>query len=136
MCVEHMVATGVDVHRMEVTASVRIWRRREETEVCTRTLSALFTGLMTIIARFREPGVSGVAMETTSKFREWIHNGFREAGIKVSDLDGRHVRLITGWKIDDSDSRWPACVRQSDPGLPSLIHEKIWRDLQKLTRYR
>ena len=55
MHVIHVRAAGLDVHKMQITATVRLARRGADAQMRTRTFSALPSGLEALCKRHGDP---------------------------------------------------------------------------------
>ncbi len=73
-------AAGTDVHRMQVTATVRTARKDAGAEVRTRGSGALPGGPATLAGRRRDRGVTAAATEGAGVCRETACDTVAEAG--------------------------------------------------------
>jgi len=135
--VYHPQAAGLDVHKMQVTATVRRPRADGQGFECeTREFSALPSGLLQLVMWLVYCKVSGVAMEATGIFWEQVYDRVRAAGLQVLVPHAQHVKQLQGRKTDRSDSEWLARVSQFQLALSSLVLSKPFRDWRQLSRYR
>ena len=82
--VDHARAAGLDVHKMQITALVRLCTPgADEPQVETRTFEALAGGLDAMVARLRERSVDTAVMEGTGVY--WLAplEALEAAGIRV-----------------------------------------------------
>ena len=132
----HPRAAGLDVHKMQVTASVRLARPGTEAEVFTRTFSALPSGLRELVAWLLEHQVTAAVMEATGVYWEAPFEVLEEAGIPVQLMNAQQVKQIRGRKTDIGDSAWLATICQFGLGSPSMIPPARFRRLRKVSRLR
>ncbi len=133
----HSHAAGLDVHKMQITASVRLCEHAGESPRCdTRSFSALPDGLGQMRGWLREHQVQAAAMEATGIYWQRPYDVLREAGIEVSLHHAHQIKQLRGRKTDIQDSRWLARVCQFGLGSPSFVPDKQFRDLRELSRGR
>ena len=136
MQVRHAAAAGLDVHKMQVTATVRTHAGREAPVVETREFSALASGLFLLVQWLLSLRVSGAVMEATGVYWEKVYDILSDAGLDVMVVNARHVKQIKGRKTDIADSVWLSRICQFGLASPSLVLPKFFRDLRGLSRYR
>ncbi len=102
--VMHPRAAGIDVHKMQVTATVRIARESADAEIHTREFSALPSGLAALAGWLRGHGVTAAAMEGTGVYWETVYDAVAGTGATPLLLHAQHVRQIKGRKTDVADS--------------------------------
>ena len=136
MEVRHPVAAGLDVHKMQITATVRTHAGREGPLVETREFSALASGLALLVQWLLGLRVSGAVMEATGVYWEKVYDILSDAGLDVMVVNAQHVKQIKGRKTDIADSVWLSRICQFGLGSPSLVLPKSFRDLRGLSRYR
>ena len=136
MAVRHPVAAGLDVHKMQITASVRIWSGAAMPDIHTEVFSALASGLVLLVQWLLGLRVSGAVMEATGIYWEKVYDVLCDAGIDVQVVNAQHVKQLKGRKTDIADSIWLSRICQFAMASPSLILPKIFRDLRGLSRYR
>ena len=134
--VVHARAAGLDVHKMEVTATVRLCGADGSPVSETRRFEALPAGLRELAGWLAGHGVSAAAMEGTGVYWEAPHDALAEAGIEVQLLHAQQVKQLRGRKTDIADSRWLARVCQFGLGLPSFVPPRALRELRVLSRHR
>ena len=134
--VVHARAAGLDVHKMEITATVRLSGAGGPPAAETRRFEALPSGLRELAGWLRGHGVSAAAMEGTGVYWEAPHDALAEAGIEVQLLHAQQVRQLRGRKTDIADSRWLARVCQFGLGQPSFVPAREFRELRVLCRHR
>jgi len=136
MHVIHARAAGLDVHKMQITATVRVARPGTEAEVFTRQFSALPSGLAALVEWLRAHQVSAAVMEGTGVYWEAPYQALEHAGIEVLLVHAQHVKQIKGRKTDIADSVWLARICQFGLCAPSLVPPARFRALRKVSRMR
>lgn len=132
----HPCAAGIDVHKMQVTATVRIARGKADAEIHTREFSALPRGLSELADWLRDHGATAAAMEGTGVYWEAVFDTVAGAGIKPLLLHAQHVKQLKGRKTDVADSIWLARVCQFGLCSPSMVPPKAFRELRRVARAR
>ena len=110
--VVHARAAGLDVHKMETTATVRLCVNAGEPVCETRRFDALAGGLAGLSAWLCAHRVEAATMEATGVYWETPWDALTEAGIEVQLLHAQQVKQLRGRKTDIEDSRWLARVCQ------------------------
>lgn len=128
-------AAGLDVHKMQITASVRLCGR-DGPQAATRQFSALRDGLRGLWAWLLSHGVSAAAMEGTGIFWKAPFEALEEAGIQPILYHARFVKQIKGRKSDVADSLWLARICQFGLCQASYVPPRRFRQLRQLSRYR
>ena len=137
MNVVHSCAAGLDVHKLSITASVRVWKGcGEDGEVATRTFPAAARGFREMADWLSGCKVTAAAMEATGIYWEAPLDALEAAGIRPLLLNAQHVKQIRGRKTDVGDSVWLARVCQFGLARPSLVLPKRYRELRALSRHR
>ncbi len=130
-------AAGLDVHKMCITAAVRLCEAGGgPARTAVREFSALPDGLRAMTDWLRGHGVTAAAMEGTGVYWKAPFEALEEAGIHADLLHAQHVRQIRGKKTDTNDSLWLARICQFGLALPSYVPPRLFRQLRQLTRYR
>ena len=131
--VVHARAAGLDVHKLEIAATVRLCAA----PTCeTRRFSALASGLKTLVAWLTGHRVEAAAVEATGVLRQGPWRALDAAGIDVQLLNAQHVKQLRGRKTDVEDSRRPARVCRFGLGRPGFVPSAAFRDLRSLSRHR
>ena len=137
MHVVHPRAAGLDVHKMEITATVRLCSPEGgDPDTETQAFSTLESGMRGLVAWLRGHGVTGAAMEATGIYWELPYDALEDAGIRVDLLHAQHVKQIKGRKTDVADSMWLARICQFGLAAPSLVLPREFRRLRVLSRHR
>ena len=130
-------AAGLDVHKMCITAAVRLCEAGGgPARTAVREFSALPDGLRGMTDWLRGHGVTAAVMEGTGVYWKAPFEALEEAGIRADLLHAQHVRQIRGKKTDTNDSLWLARICQFGLALPSYVPPRLFRQLRQLTRYR
>ena len=135
--VVHARAAGLDVHKMQITASVRLCTPGAgEPQIETCTFEALASGLDAMVAWLRERCVDAAVMEGTGIYWLAPFEALEAAGIPATLVNARQVKQLKGRKTDVADSVWLARVCQFGLATPSHVPPKTFREVRVLTRYR
>ena len=134
--VVHARAAGLDVHKMEITATVRLCGPVGVPACETRRFTALPCGLRDLAGWLCGHEVSAAAMEGTGVYWEKPYDVLEDAGIEVQLLHAQQVKQLRGRKTDIGDSRWLARVCQFGLGRPSFVPPREFRGLRVLSRHR
>ena len=132
----HARAAGLDVHKMQITATVRLARPDDEAETHTRSFSALPSGLGELTRWLLDHQVSAAVMEATGVYWEVVFDALDSAGITPILVHAQHVKQIKGRKTDIADSVWLARICQFGLCTPSFVPPAAFRDLRKVSRQR
>ena len=135
--VVHPRAAGLDVHKMQITVSIRICAPGGgEPQLETRTFDALASGLDEMVAWMLDRRIDGAVMEGTGIFWLAPFEALEAAGIPVMLVNAHQVKQLKGRKTDVADSVWLARVCQFGLASPSYVPPKAFREIRVLTRYR
>ena len=132
----HACAAGLDVHKMQITATVRLARPGAEAETHTRTFSALPGGLGELTRWLLDYQVSAAVMEATGVYWESVFEALESAGIEPILVHAQHVKQLKGRKTDIADSVWLARICQFGLCAPSFVPPADFRALRKVSRQR
>lgn len=126
---------GLDVHKAQVTACVRVpgpdGERVQHLEQFTTTVRGLLV-LRDWLAAHR---VSHVVMEATGVYWKPVWHVL-EDDFSLMLVNARHVKQVPGRKTDVSDAAWLCQLAEAGLLAPSFVPPKPIRDLRSLTRYR
>ncbi len=135
--VVHARAAGLDVHKLQITAAVRLCEPVQPEPRCeTRSFSTLPNGLRQLRSWLLEHQVQAAAIESTGIYWTRPLDLLNEAGIEVKLYHPQQVKQLRGRKTDIQDARWLARVCQFGLGRTSYVPSKFFRDLRQLSRYR
>ena len=129
-------AAGLDVHKMEITATVRLCEGEGEPVVETCCFSTLPSGLEEMVAWLSGHGVEAAVMEGTGVYWQAPFEALEVGGIEAILVHARRVKQLKGRKTDVADSVWLACVCQFGLCTPSHVPPQPFRELRALSRQR
>ena len=129
-------AAGLDVHKMEITATVRLCEGEGEPVVETRCFSTLPSGMEEMVAWLIGHGVEAAVMEGTGVYWMAPFEALEEAGIEAILVHAQQVKQLKGRKTDVADSVWLACICQFGLCTPSHVPPQPFRELRSLSRQR
>ena len=135
MHVAHARAAGLDVHKMQITASVRLCEPGGLL-AATRQFNALPGGLRDLTRWLREHRVTAAAMEGTGIFWKAPFEALEDAGIEPLLLHAAFVKQVRGRKTDIADSLQLAGICQFGLCRPRYVPPRAFRQLRQLSRYR
>ncbi len=130
-------AADIDVHKMEVTASVRLCEPGQpDASMATRTFGTHPSALRDLTDWLHGQRVEAATMEGTGIY--WIapFRALEEAGIRPTLVHAQHVQQIKGRKTDCQDSIWLARVCQFGLARPSHVPPRAFAELRQQCRYR
>ena len=123
-------AAGLDVHKMQITAAVRICEAGGgPARVAVREFSALPNGLRAMTDWLLEHSVTVAALESTGVYWKAPLEALEDAGIQPARHHAEHVRQIRG-KKRANDSLWLARVCQFGLASPSHVPPRRFRQLR------
>ena len=130
-------AAGLDVHKMRITAAVRLCEAGGgPARTAVREFSALPHGLRAMTDRLLSHRVAAAAMESTGVCWKAPFEALEDADIPPLLFHARHVKQIRGKKTDVSDSLRLARICQFGLAMPSHVPPRRFRRLRRLTRFR
>ena len=132
----HARAAGLDVHKMQITATVLIALPGSQPRSTTRTFSALPSGVRALVGWLVGEEVTAAVLEATGIYWEAPYEALEEAGMEPILVQAQHVKQIKGRKTDVADSVWLARICQFGLGSPSMIPPPLFRRLRKVSRLR
>ena len=110
--VVHTRAAGLDVHKMQITASIRTQDGVAPPAVTTREFSALPDGLVALSSWLHERNVEAALMGATGIYWLAPFEALEDAGVPVMLVNDRQVKQIKGRKTDVDGSRGTAAVSE------------------------
>lgn len=125
---------GLDVHKAQVTATVRIVEGREVRQD-TQTFGTTTRGLLALHDWLVSWQVTRVGMEATGVYWKPVYYALEDS-FQTWLLNAQHLRNVPGRKTDVADSAWIAQLVAHGLVRPSFVPEKRIRELRDLTRYR
>ena len=132
----HPRAAGLDIHKVQITATVRIARAGKDADIQTRQFSAFPIGIGELVEWLKEHRVSAAVMEGTGIYWEAPFEALEEAGITPILVHAQHVKQIKGRKTDIADSIWLARICSFGLCSSSMVPPRAFRSLRKVSRMR
>ena len=126
---------GLDVHKKNVTACVRILDDAGRVDATTRTFQTMTDELRMLRDWLKAQGVTHVAMESTGVYWKPILN-LLEFDFDILLCNARHVKNVPGRKTDVKDCEWLAQLLQFGLLTGSFIPGRRQREERDLTRTR
>jgi transposase len=128
-------AAGLDVHKAQVTACVRVpgGGRQRAQEVAE--FQATVRGLLALRDWLKAHRVTQVAMEATGVYWKPVW-AILEDEFDCLLVNARHVKQVPGRKTDVSDAAWLCQLLEAGLLARSFVPPKPIRALRNLTRYR
>lgn len=129
-------AGGLDVHKEQVTACVRVpggdgRSRRQEVQEFKTTVR----GLLAMADWLRAHGVTDVAMEATGVYWRPVW-AVLEGEFELLLCNAAHVKNVPGRKTDVGDAQWLCQLLEFGLLRGSLVPPRPVRELRELTRRR
>jgi transposase len=128
-------AGALDVHKVSVTACVRVGSQRGRREEHIAQFSTTVQGLLGLRDWLAAHRVTQVAMEATGVYWKPVW-AILEDDFELMLVNARHVKQVPGRKTDVSDAAWLCRLLEAGLLRASLVPPKPMRDLRDLTRYR
>ena len=130
-------AAGIDVHKMSVTASVRLCEPGlADPLVATDAFDTDPRSLASMCGWLCGHGVTAACMEGTGVYWLAPYRALEDAGIRAELVHAQHVKQLKGRKTDVADSVWLARVCQLGLAQPSFVPSREFAELRQLCRYR
>jgi transposase len=126
---------GLDVHKAQVTACVRVPRAGGGREQQLAEFSTTVAGLVALRDWLEAHRVREVAMEATGVFWKPVWAVLEDA-FELTLCNPRHIKQVPGRKTDVSDAAWLAQLMEAGLLRASFVPPKPIRQLRDLTRYR
>lgn len=130
-------AAGLDIHKMQITASVRLCMPGKPQPLsATAEYPTHPQGLAALVAWLRGHGVTAATMESTGVYWYAPYQALQRAGIRAELVHAQHVKQIRGRKTDVQDSLWLARICQLGLARPSYVPPAAFGALRQQCRYR
>lgn len=126
---------GLDVHKRDVKACVRIMDAAGNVDSTTRTFGTMTDDLRNLRDWLKAQRVDQVAMESTGVYWKPVCN-LLEDDFSLLLCNARHVKQVPGRKTDVKDCEWLAKLHQHGLLRGSFIPSRKLRELRDLTRTR
>ena len=128
-------AAGLDVHKAQVTACVRVPGRGRERAQEIAEFQTTVRGLLSLRDWLKAHRVTQVAMEATGVYWKPVW-AILEDEFDCLLVNARHVKQVPGRKTDVSDAGWLCQLLEAGLLRRSFVPPKPIRALRNLTRYR
>ena len=128
-------AAGLDVHKAQVTACVRVPGQGRERAQEVAEFQTTVRGLLALRDWLKAHRVSQVAMEATGVYWKPVW-AILEDEFDCLLVNARHVKQVPGRKTDVSDAIWLCQLLEAGLLRRSFVPPKPIRALRNLTRYR
>jgi transposase len=128
-------AAGLDVHKAQVTACVRVPGLGGERAQQVAEFQTTVRGLLSLRDWLHAHAVTQVAMEATGVYWKPVW-AILEDEFDCLLVNARHVKQVPGRKTDVSDAAWLCQLLEAGLLARSFVPPKPIRALRNLTRYR
>ena len=126
---------GLDVHKAQVTACVRVPAAGGAREQQVAEFASTVRGLVALRDWLEAHRVRHVAMEATGVYWQPVWQVLEDA-FELILVNARHVKQVPGRKTDVSDAAWICQLMEAGLLRGSFVPPKPQRALRTLTRYR
>ena len=126
---------GLDVHKAQVTACVRVPAPGGEREQHLAQFQTTVRGLVALRDWLEAHRVRQVAMEATGVYWQPVWHVLEDV-VELTLCNARHVKQVPGRKTDVSDAAWICQLMEAGLLRGSFVPPKPQRALRTLTRYR
>jgi len=126
---------GLDVHKAQVTACVRVPDAAGRREPHLAEFATTVAGLVALRDWLAAHRVTHVAMEATGVYWQPVWH-ILEDDVELTLCNARHVKNVPGRKTDISDAQWLCQLMEAGLLRGSFVPPKPQRQLRMLTRYR
>jgi transposase len=126
---------GLDVHKAQVTACVRVPTPGGGREQQLAEFQTTVRGLVALRDWLEAHRVTHVAMEATGVYWQPVWHVLEDV-VELTLCNARHVKQVPGRKTDVSDAGWLCQLMEAGLLRGSFVPPKPQRALRTLTRYR
>jgi len=126
---------GLDVHKVSVSACIRVWEEDGKLHQEVRTFPTDGAGLMALRDWLQAHRITIAAIEATGVYWKPVYYALEEV-LKVVLVNAAHVKQVPGRKTDVADCVWLAQLLEHGLLQASFIPPQPIRDLRDLTRHR
>lgn len=132
------VAVGIDVHRDELSVSVRHRRAGMADRLDTKKFETFHDGLTAMTTWLKEQGAEVVGLESTGVYWQPVVRAIQSSlpQAVVWLVNPAQVKKVPGRKTDVSDSQWLSKLVMYGLVSPSFLAPVELQELRKLTRHR
>lgn len=134
MKVKHKRCAGLDVHKKEVVACLRLVTRGKASHE-VRRFPTTTRGLMEMADWLEAGGCRIVAMEATGVYWKPVWH-ILEGHFELVLANAAHIKGVPGRKSDTNDAMWIADLLAHDLIRPSFVPPQPIQELRDLTRTR
>lgn len=127
---------GLDVHKKNVVACVRITSPQGKAQDTIRTFGTMTDDLLALADWLRQQQITHVAMESTGVLWKPIWNILEGDEFELLLVNARELKQVPGRKSDVKDSQWIAQLLACGLLRSSFVPQRDQRDLRDLTRQR
>jgi transposase len=127
---------GLDVHKMQVTATVLLEHADGSLEEITRQFGTFHTECLALAEWLNGLDIELAVMESTGIYWKSIFTTLEEARLNIYVVNARHAKQVPGRKTDVKDSQWLVSLARFGLLRPSFIPPLDLRQLRLVTRYR
>jgi transposase len=135
MDITHERCAGLDVHKANVVACIRVAGEGARPRSLVRTFGTATRDLEALAKWLASEEVTHVAMESTGVYWKPVWN-ILEDGFDLLLCNARDVKQVPGRKTDVKDCEWLAGLLQHGLLPRSFVPPREQRDLRDLCRYR
>jgi len=135
MEVMHEHVAGLDVHKANVVACVRIQTGRQVKREC-RTFATTTDGLLALLTWLAECRCSRVAMEATGVYWMPVWKILSDGDFELIVANAAHIKNVPGRKTDLNDAMWIADLVACGLIRASFVPEEEMQELRSLMRTR
>lgn len=130
-------AAGLDIHKMQIAASVRLCEPGAQQPLsATAEYPTHPQGLAALVAWLRGHGVTVATMESIGFYCHACFQALRGAGIRAEPVHAQHVKQIRGRKTDVQDSLGLARICQLGLARSSYAPPTAFGALRQQCRFR
>lgn len=127
---------GLDVHKRQVVACVRVPGGSTKGRGLVKTFGTTTPELLDLLAWLTEHGVEKVAMESTGVYWRPVYHVLEGSFDEILLVNAQHVKAVPGRKTDVKDCEWLARLLEHGLLRGSFVPPEPIRDLRDLTRFR
>lgn len=135
MKVVHRRSAGLDVHKKQAVACVRIQEGRKVREE-VRTFSTMTSALFELAQWLQAERVTVVGMEATGVYWRPVWHILEATGLELMLVNAADVKAVPGRKSDVNDAMWLASLVAHGLVRASFVPPTSVQELRDLTRAR
>lgn len=135
MQIVHQRCAGLDVHKKEVVACVRIQAKRKVREE-VRRFSTMTSALYELAQWLESEKVTLVGMEATGVYWRPVWHILEASELSLMLVNAAHVKAVPGRKSDVNDATWLASLVAHGLVRASFVPPTNVQELRDLTRAR